>query len=296
MNGSVIKCEVCHKTFPDINSLRKHGVTHSNERPFKCEICGKSFKTKVSLKQHIAVHENVSFECSVCKKTIRQRNNLYKHMKNVHDLVGNQLDTAMEKSINKKASEVEIIWVENPQPQLHNNLSILRMLAMDSEGPLSKIAKNENCSQPIKRVGLNDSQPFSTLLDAIKLEEYENQLVQEASESTLLEDQNLFPAAEVSTSKSVMGNHESQIPQQEFSEASQKFQATHFQNPQPSNFDEDSRQISHQIMRVAVNSTKDRQDCFRQLLFATVFAFESSPTCTNVEEFFRMMGERYAKK
>ncbi|KAF1767721.1 hypothetical protein GCK72_007680 [Caenorhabditis remanei] len=61
-------------------------------------------------------------------------------------------------------------------------------------------------------------------------------------------------------------------------------------------FDEDSRQISHQIMRVAANSTKDRQDCFRQLLFATVFAFESSPKCTNVEEFFRMMGERYAKK
>ncbi|EFO96282.1 hypothetical protein CRE_14562 [Caenorhabditis remanei] len=144
-----------------------------------------------------------------------------------------------------------------------------------------------------------------------KLEEYENQLVQETPESTPLEDQNRFPAAEVSTSKDVMGNHESQLPQQEFSEVSQEFQAAHFQNPNgifpkesvlvvqqqtPPNFDEDSRQICHQIMRVAANSTKDRQDCFRQLLFATVFAFESSPTCTNVEEFFRMMGERYAKK
>ncbi|KAF1767741.1 hypothetical protein GCK72_007700 [Caenorhabditis remanei] len=181
---------------------------------------------------------------------------------------------------------------------LQNIFSIKRMSATNSEELLVNNVKIED-----------HSQPFSTLLDAIKLEEYENQLIQETSESTLLEDQNRFPAAEVSTSKSVMGNREFQIPQQESFEVSQEFQVTHFQNPNdifpnesvvqqqtPPNFDEDSRQISHQIMRVAANSTKDRQDCFRQLLFATVFAFESSPTCTNVEEFFRMMGDRYARK
>ncbi|EFO96291.1 hypothetical protein CRE_14556 [Caenorhabditis remanei] len=233
---------------------------------------------------------------------LNQRKNLWKHMKNVHDLVGNQLDTAMEKSINKKAAKVENGETEKePRPQLHN---FFPMSASDSEEPLSKIAKIENSTDHSLKTSC-----YSNRLDALKqkLIKYENQLklIQETPESTLLEDQNRSPSAEVSTSNDVMGNHEPQLS------ASQEFQAAHFQNTNdifpkesvlvvqqktPSNFDEDSRQICHQIMRVAANSTKDRQDCFRQLLFATVFAFESSPTCTNVEEFFRMMGERYAKK
>ncbi|EFO96349.1 hypothetical protein CRE_14561 [Caenorhabditis remanei] len=224
MNASIkkIECEVCHKTFPNMYRLNEHAVAHSVDRPFECEICGNLFKSNSTLRQHMIVHTGTAtFECSVCENYIwlvkrklifftytnffSRRKNLKYHMKHVHGLVGDQLDIAIEKSINKKAAEVENGETEKePRPQLHN---FFPMSATYSEDPLVKNVKIED-----------HSQPFSTLLDAIKLEEYENQLV--TPKSTSLKDQNQSPAAEVSTSKSVTGSHQSQLPQQESFEKS----------------------------------------------------------------------------
>ena len=100
-------------------------------------------------------------------------------MKNAHDLVGDQLNTAMEKSINKKAAKVENGETEKePRPQLHN---FFPMSASDSEEPLSKIAKIENSTDHSLKTSC-----YSNRLDGMKQEliKYENQfkLIQETQE------------------------------------------------------------------------------------------------------------------
>ncbi|KAF1767726.1 hypothetical protein GCK72_007685 [Caenorhabditis remanei] len=243
-----------------------------------------------------------------------------------------ELEKAMDESVEKKNLAVmvnddvekevkeEMYPVPEPKPQLQNINSNKRKLIGHLDKQLAKKVKTEDTtdhtrklrSQRNKGVDLDDSQSSSAHMKAVKQEaiEFENQS-DETPKAMPLEDQNQSLSAmhsTVSMSQNAVRIHKTLLPQQGFFKASPK---THFQNSNgtvsmnpvpvvqqqsPPNFDEDSRQISHQIMRVAANSTKDRQDCFRQLLFATVFAFESSPTCTNVEEFFRMMGERHAKK
>ncbi|EFO96198.1 hypothetical protein CRE_14544 [Caenorhabditis remanei] len=246
-----------------------------------------------------------------------------------------ELEKAMDESVEKKNLAVmvnddvekevkeEMDPVPEPKPQLQNINSNKRKLIGHLDKQLAKKVKTEDTtdhtrklrSRRNKGVDLEDSQSSSAHMKAVKEEpiEFENQS-DETPKAMPLEDQNQSLSAihpihnALFMSLNAMGSHEPLLPQQGFFEASP---ATQFQNSNgtlpiepvpvlqqqtPPNFDEDSRQISHQIMRVAANSTKDRQDCFRQLLFATVFAFESSPTCTNVEDFFRMMGDRYAKK
>ncbi|KAF1760967.1 hypothetical protein GCK72_009220 [Caenorhabditis remanei] len=315
-----IKCDVCHKTFDIMFRLKEHSVVHSGARPFECKICGKSYKFKTYLKYHMTLHtENASLECSVCKTSMR-KNNLRSHMKVVHDLVGDQLDTAIEKSMNKETDEKDktpsTSNVENVKEKSDEES---RLKLFDSVEPLAKDLNIKDATEDILKtrslVDLNNSQSFST--HAIKQEPIDDEYPFEAIQEKTFADQSQsamqFLHREVFPSKSVMESHESRRGSllQEVFENNQGFQVGHFQNSIgayptapvppvhqqfPSNFEEDCRQISHQISRVASNSTKERQDCFRQLLFATVFAFEGAQTCTNVEDFFRMMGERYAKK
>ncbi|EFO96164.1 hypothetical protein CRE_14558 [Caenorhabditis remanei] len=217
----------------------------------------------------------------------------------------------MQNNEAEKEVKEEVDPMLEPKSQLQNINSNKRKLDSLLDKQLAKKVKTEDksklCSQGNKGVDSVDSQAQAVKKESI---EFENQS-DETPKAMPVEDQNQSQSAmhsTVSMSQNAVGSHESLLPQKGFFEASS---TTHFQSSNgtmpmptmpvvqqqnPPNFDEDSRQISHQIMRVAANSTKDRQDCFRQLLFATVFAFESSPTCTNVEEFFRMMGERYAKK
>ncbi|EFO88340.1 hypothetical protein CRE_12238 [Caenorhabditis remanei] len=311
-----IKCDVCHKTFDIMFRLKEHSVVHSGARPFECKICGKSYKFKTYLKYHMTLHtENASLECSVCKTSVR-KNNLRSHMKVVHDLIGDQLDTAIEKSMNKATDEKDktpsTSNVENVNGEKEKIDEESKPKLFDSVEPLAKDLNIKDATEDVlktrSQVDLNNSQSFST--DAIKQEPIDYEYPFEAIQKKTFADQSQS-AMQFFPSKSVKESHESRSLLQEMFENNQGFQVGHFQNSIgvyptspvppvqqqfPSNFEEDCRQISHQISRVAVNSTKERQNCFRQLLFATVFAFEGAQTCTNVEDFFRMMGERYAKK
>ncbi len=56
----IYSCELCGKSFPNGNKLRRHNITHTGEKPYKCEMCGAQFSRQDHLKRHtISKHKMV---------------------------------------------------------------------------------------------------------------------------------------------------------------------------------------------------------------------------------------------
>ncbi|CAG9535316.1 unnamed protein product [Cercopithifilaria johnstoni] len=60
----LFECHVCNKTFKECCKLKRHKLTHGNERPFKCHLCSAAFNDPSSLKRHQLTHASVRlFRC-----------------------------------------------------------------------------------------------------------------------------------------------------------------------------------------------------------------------------------------
>ena len=46
-------CNICNKDFASPYNVRRHQLTHSDERPYECQYCSKAFKEKSSLTKHV---------------------------------------------------------------------------------------------------------------------------------------------------------------------------------------------------------------------------------------------------
>lgn len=71
------KCLVCGKNLSSANSLDRHLLVHSGEKPFECQQCGKAFTTNGNMNRHMKKrkHVNGSVSDSAEKKAKRVPNN-----------------------------------------------------------------------------------------------------------------------------------------------------------------------------------------------------------------------------
>ena len=119
-NCGRIFCEVCGRAFCATFTLKRHMISHSNQKSYLCDICGKMFSQwsvlythclsqhhveckptpkfpKIclicgrkftrgdSLKRHFAVHsEKILHHCKHCQNSYAYRQNLLKHMRKHH--------------------------------------------------------------------------------------------------------------------------------------------------------------------------------------------------------------------
>ncbi|XP_028414748.1 zinc finger protein 184-like [Dendronephthya gigantea] len=82
-------CHICFKTFRDASTLKRHLLTHSDERPYKCTECDKAFRRKDHLQEHVIVHKLIRpFSCQTCGKSFSRKNGLKTHMIRTTHLLG----------------------------------------------------------------------------------------------------------------------------------------------------------------------------------------------------------------
>ncbi|NWZ30081.1 MAZ protein, partial [Asarcornis scutulata] len=65
-------CEMCGKAFRDVYHLKRHKLSHSDEKPFQCPVCQQRFKRKDRMSYHVRCHEGAvhkPYVCSHCGKS-----------------------------------------------------------------------------------------------------------------------------------------------------------------------------------------------------------------------------------
>ena len=75
-------CSICKKAFRTAYDLRKHMMTHSDERPYTCADCGGRFRTFTHLKTHMATHtKEKNHACTFCGKIYSHTWQVKAHMR-----------------------------------------------------------------------------------------------------------------------------------------------------------------------------------------------------------------------
>ncbi|XP_047420260.1 histone-lysine N-methyltransferase MECOM isoform X10 [Sciurus carolinensis] len=83
---TIQECKECDQVFPDLQSLEKHMLSHTEEREYKCDQCPKAFNWKSNLIRHQMSHDSGKhYECENCAKQVfTDPSNLQRHIRSQH--------------------------------------------------------------------------------------------------------------------------------------------------------------------------------------------------------------------
>ena len=88
-------CPSCPAKFIEMSELKAHlSQRHGDQMPFCCQLCGRGYRSRKGLWHHMNVHEGRMSMCPICYRTITQKTNFKKHLRNVHK--SDQCDRCMK--------------------------------------------------------------------------------------------------------------------------------------------------------------------------------------------------------
>ena len=86
--ASLKACELCDKTYKNIENLRRHKrkahTENKNVEEYSCQHCNKKFKFQIDLKDHLRIHRE-KVKCNICSVKFTRRDNLLKHQRKIHN-------------------------------------------------------------------------------------------------------------------------------------------------------------------------------------------------------------------
>ncbi|XP_064593732.1 myc-associated zinc finger protein [Zonotrichia leucophrys gambelii] len=80
-------CDTCGKAFRDVYHLKRHRLSHTDERPFQCPVCQQRFKRKDRMASHVRSHQghvHKPYACGHCGKSFSRPDHLNSHVRQVH--------------------------------------------------------------------------------------------------------------------------------------------------------------------------------------------------------------------
>ena len=81
----LIECEVCQKQFVEQIRLNQHlSTAHNDEFPFQCSKCYGGYTTEDERNDHEQICRHRRYQCHLCKKYCRYKQQLNIHMRKVH--------------------------------------------------------------------------------------------------------------------------------------------------------------------------------------------------------------------
>lgn len=79
-NKDVFNCNVCHKSWSNLEKTVAHIRTHTKEQLYACETCGQRFNSKGVMHRHTQVHKNIKpYACDYCDKAFSSKQNRDDH-------------------------------------------------------------------------------------------------------------------------------------------------------------------------------------------------------------------------
>lgn len=121
-HGDRYCCEVCSRTFNNLQCLHRHQRYRSDEGGYRCTLCCKLFKSRTELKKHLQNHTFESFQCCAsCGKRFVKADALNVHMTENHSSVRslgvseNNQDFKLERTYTCKKCKLTFFWLTDFQ-------------------------------------------------------------------------------------------------------------------------------------------------------------------------------------